>query len=96
LIEAARLSGFVINATKSQLPGPEITVFNIVLSNGELALTSDRMHEFESDLMRSAPSAAAGIIAYVRSVNGSQADRLVQVALASSDDGVREAAAKFA
>ena len=96
LIEAARLSGFVINATKSQLPGPEITAFNIVLSNGELAITSNRMREFESDLMRSTPSAAAGIIAYVRSVNGSQADRLVQVALASSDDGVREAAAKFA
>jgi hypothetical protein len=90
LIEAARLSGFTINATKSQLPGPEITAFNIVLSHGMLAITDDRMHDFQGDLLRSTPSEAAAIIAYVRSVNRSQADRLVQVALASSADGVRE------
>jgi hypothetical protein len=77
LIEAARLSNFIINDTKSQLPGPEITVFNIVLSNGEMVLTNDRMLEFERDLIQATPSGAAAIFAYVRSVNRSQADRLV-------------------
>jgi Reverse transcriptase (RNA-dependent DNA polymerase) len=77
LIEAARLSNFAINATKSQFPGPEISAFNVVLSNGEMAITDDRMHDFENDLLRATPSAAAAIIAYVRSVNPSQADRLV-------------------
>jgi hypothetical protein len=96
LIDAAGLSNFVINATKSQWPGPAITAFNIVLSNGEMAITDDRMHEFESYLIRATPPAAAAIIAYVRTVNRSQADRLVQVALISSADGVQEAEANFA
>jgi hypothetical protein len=77
LIEAARLSNFVINTTKSQLPGPQITVFNIVLSNGEMALAADRMHQFESDLTNATPPAAAAILAYARSVNSAQADQLV-------------------
>jgi hypothetical protein len=85
LIEAARLSNFVINTTKSQLPAPQITVFNIVLSNGEMALTSDRTHQFERDLIQVTPSGAAGILAYARSVNPLQADRLItQLAAASS------------
>lgn len=83
LIEAAGLSGFVINATKSQLPGAQITAFNVVLSNGEMAITDDRMHEFEGDLIRATSSAAAAIIAYVRSVNPLQADRLLEVAQTS-------------
>lgn len=91
LIEAAQLSNFVINGIKSQLPGPEITAFNVVLSNGELAITDDRMHEFESDLFRATPSAAAAIVAYVCGVNRSQADRLVQVVLSSSIDNVQQA-----
>jgi Reverse transcriptase (RNA-dependent DNA polymerase) len=77
LIEAARLSNFRINPTKSQLPGPEITVFNIVLSNGEMALTDARLHEFERDFIQATPSGAAAILAYVGSVNRSQADRLI-------------------
>lgn len=76
LIEAARSSGFIINPIKSQLPGPEITAFNVVLSNGEMAITAGRMHQFESDLLHSTPSIAAAIIAYVGSVNRLQADRL--------------------
>jgi hypothetical protein len=83
LIEAARLSTFVINTTKSQLPGPQISVFNIVLSNGEMALTADRMHQFERDLIPATPPAAAAILAYARSVNSVQADEL---AAASSFD----------
>jgi hypothetical protein len=84
LIEAARVSNFVLNSTKSQLPGPRVTVFNIVLSNGQMALTADRMHQFEKDLTDATPLAAAAILAYARSVNPSQAD---QLAAASSFDG---------
>jgi hypothetical protein len=88
LIKAARLSNFVINTTKSQLPGPQITVFNIVLSNGEMALTGDRMHQFERDLIHATAPAAAAILAYARSVNSSQANRLInQIAAASLFDG---------
>ena len=76
LIEAARLSNFVINTAKSQVPGPQITVFNIVLSNGEMALTADRMRQFEKDLIHATQPTAAAILAYARSVNPSQADHL--------------------
>ena len=88
LIDAAHRSGFAIDLAKSQSPGREITAFNVVLSNGEIAITNDRMHQFESDLLRSKLAAAAAMIAYVRSVNRSQADRLLEIALTSSDDGV--------
>jgi hypothetical protein len=77
LIEAARQSNFLVNATKSQLPGPEITVFNIVLSKGEMALTDARLGEFERGLVQATPSRAAAIFAYIGSVNRSQADRLI-------------------
>jgi hypothetical protein len=76
LIEAARLSNFVINTKKSQLPGPQVTVFNIVLSNGEMALTADRVHQFETDLIHAAQPAAAAILAYARGVNSLQANHL--------------------
>jgi len=94
LIEAARQSGFAFNDTKSQRPGSEITAFNVALSNGTLAITGDRMREFEDDILRSPPAAVIAIIGYVRSINRAQADALVEVALTSPDDAVREAAAK--
>ena len=77
LIEAAHLSNFVINTSKSQPPGPKITVFNIVLSNSEMALTGNRIHQFERDLIHATPPAAAAILGYTRSVNLLQADSLV-------------------
>jgi hypothetical protein len=76
LIEAAHRSGFAINEAKSQMTGPEITAFNIALSNGQMAITDNRMHEFEGDLAHSTPASAAAIVAYVRSVNPLQADLL--------------------
>jgi hypothetical protein len=76
LIEAAHLSNFIIHPTKSQLPGPHITVFNIILSNGKMALAADRMDKFEKKLIHATQPAAAAILAYARSVNPSQADHL--------------------
>ena len=84
LIEAARQSNIVINATKSQLPGLQITVFNIVLSNGEMALTADRMYKFEKDLTHATQPAAEAILAYARSVNSAQVNKL------AAGDGTRE------
>jgi Reverse transcriptase (RNA-dependent DNA polymerase) len=94
LIEAAHQSGFVLNDAKSQRPGAEVTVFNVVLSNGMLAITADRMHEFEDDILALGPLSVTAIIAYVRSINRFQADELVPVALRSSDEAVREVVAK--
>jgi hypothetical protein len=76
LIEAARQSNFAINTTKSQLPGLQITVFNIVVSNGEMALTADRMYKFEKDLIHATQPAAVAILAYARSINPAQANDL--------------------
>ena len=79
LIEAARRSDFVINDIKSQRPGPEIRAFNIELSNGHMAITEKRLHEFEEDLVHAIPASASAIISYVHSVNPAQADRLAKV-----------------
>jgi hypothetical protein len=49
-----------------------------------MALTNARMHEFERDLVQATASSAAAILAYVGSVNPSQADCLVEVAPTSS------------
>jgi hypothetical protein len=84
LIEAAHSSNFVINTAKSQPPGPQITVFNIVLSTVKMALTADRMYQFERDLVHATSPAAAAILAYARSVNSSQADRLIDQLAAAS------------
>jgi hypothetical protein len=87
LIEAARQSGFAFNDTKSQRPSSEITAFNVALSNGTLAITEGRMREFEDDILRSPPAAVAAIIAYVRSINRSQADGLAELAIVSPASG---------
>ena len=88
LIDAAHKSGFVFNSVKSQLPGPEITAFNIALTHDVMAITDDRMREFESDILGMPPIAAAAVIAYVRTVNRLQAAHLMEVALTSPNDGV--------
>jgi len=66
LVAAAQRSGFILNATKSQRPSSAITAFNIVLSNGGLAVTEERMRVFEDAILSSGPVSVAAIIAYVR------------------------------
>jgi hypothetical protein len=95
LVAAARRSGFVLNEAKSQRPDLAITAFNIVLSNGELAVTEERMHAFEAAILSSGPASAAAINAYVRSINRAQAEELVEIARTSSDSEVRDLAATF-
>ncbi len=95
LIEAAQTSGFALNDDKSQRPGREVTAFNIVLSNGALAVTQRRMQEFEDDILASGALVVAGIIGYVYSVNRAQAAELVSIAQTSPDEAVRDAADKY-
>jgi reverse transcriptase-like protein len=78
LVAAAQRSGFILNATKSQQPSSAITAFNIVLSNGGLAVTEERMRVFEDAILSSGPVSVAAIIAYVRPINRGQADDLVK------------------
>lgn len=77
LIVGARLSNFVFNAEKSQAPGPSVEVFNINLTHRSMSLTDERMRGFE-EVVRTGQSTAAtrAVLAYVRSVNTSQADQL--------------------
>jgi hypothetical protein len=95
LVAAARRSGFVLNDAKSQRPSSAITAFNIVLSNGELAVTEERMHAFEGAILSSGHVSAAAIIAYVRSINRNQAEELVETARTSLDAEVRDLAATY-
>jgi hypothetical protein len=90
LVAAARRSGFALNEAKSQRPSSAITAFNIVLANGGLAVTEERMREFEDALLLSGPASVGAIIAYVRSINRAQAGGLVEVAFTSPDGDVRE------
>jgi len=96
LISSAKLSRFEINETKSQPPSPKITAFNVVLSNNAMAITEDRLREFEDAVLREEPLAVAAIIAYVRSANRSQAGLLARLASISLNATVRELATELA
>jgi Reverse transcriptase (RNA-dependent DNA polymerase) len=96
LIQAAEQSAFAINTKKSQVPGPEITAFNIILSHESIVVAEDRMVEFEGVIsLADNPFVVTGVIAYVQSANASQVPRLVQVGLASANQDVQSAAAAF-
>jgi hypothetical protein len=56
------------------------------------AVTEERMRAFENAILPSGPFSVAAIIAYVRSINGAQADDLVKVECTSPDLEVRELA----
>jgi len=95
LVAAARRSGFVLNESKSQRPSSAITAFNIMLSNGDLVVTEERMYAFEDAILSSGHVSAAAIIAYVHSINRNQAEELVEIARGSPDAEVRDLAATY-
>ena len=66
-----------------------------MLSNGELAVTEERMHAFEAAILSSGPASVAAIIAYVRSINHAQAEELVEMARTSPDGEVRDLTAAY-
>jgi Reverse transcriptase (RNA-dependent DNA polymerase) len=81
LIDAAHMSGFEINHTKSQSTGPRITAFNIVLSCGSMLVTDDRMTKFEDDVLQLEDPAVRAIFSYVRGVNSTQEESLRRLPL---------------
>jgi Reverse transcriptase (RNA-dependent DNA polymerase) len=95
MIEAAHQSGFALNDLKSQRPSTEITAFNVALSNGSMAITAERLHEFEDDILALGALAVAAILTYVRSINRSQAEGLARIALTCSNEEVRAVAANY-
>jgi hypothetical protein len=60
-----------------------------------MAITEERLHEFEYDILALGALPAAAILAYVRSINRSQAEALAWIAKTSSDEEVRAVAATF-
>jgi hypothetical protein len=84
-----------LNEAKSQRPDSAITAFNIVLSNGELAVTEERMHAFEDAILSSGPASATAIIAYVCSINRAQAEKLIEMVRTSPDAEVRDLVGTF-
>lgn len=77
LIEASIKSGLAFNASKSQGPAGQITAFNIELTHGNLAISQERLDEFDLALSAGASEAQReGILSYVTSVNADQAKQI--------------------
>jgi hypothetical protein len=70
---AALKSGFEFNASKQQGPSSMVTAFNINVRHGGLGISVPRMADFEMAVLTESASHAAGVIAYVSTVNGLQA-----------------------
>lgn len=63
-------AGFPLNATKVQRVGPEVSAFNIEAGTGRMAVTGQRMREFETAILEAGDGhRSRAIIAYVSSVN---------------------------
>lgn len=76
LIVAARLSHFEFNLGKSQPPAGSVQVFNVVLSQGAMRVSNERMMDFEAGVRNGSEFVASGIISYVCSINREQARAL--------------------
>lgn len=73
--QAAKRSGFILNAEKEQGPASEIQAFNIRLAPESLAVTEARLATFMSALAdpKLTEASRRSIIGYIRSVNEAQA-----------------------
>lgn len=79
LLTAAATANFEVNGTKSQPPSTTIVAFNIVLKQGELSLTVDKMLEFRSRIIGELVGPATlATIRYAESVNLDQGNSLRQ------------------
>jgi Reverse transcriptase (RNA-dependent DNA polymerase) len=76
IVEAAKRSGFSVNASKTAGPAEAVDVFNLRLTNGGLSVTEQRMSRFQEAVLRSNPFVVDGVIGYVGTVNKVQAARL--------------------
>ncbi len=77
LVDASIKSGLAFNAAKSQGPAGQITAFNIELTHANLAISQERLDEFELALADGASQEKRkGILSYVASVNADQAKQI--------------------
>lgn len=77
LVEAATISGFLVNGAKLQRPSRTVVAFNIRLSHGRLELMPDRLLDFRQRLAGSGPDASAmATISYVDMIDVRQGDIL--------------------
>ena len=77
VILAANRSRFVLNPVKSTAPSPQISAFNILVSEAEMNIEATRLAEFASTLAAGAtPSQKQGIVSYVNSVCPAQISAL--------------------
>lgn len=77
---AAERSGFSLNPEKREGPAPEITAFNIILSNNSLVVTQARFQKFRDAVLESdSIHQIHGIVGYVGTVNHSQANELADI-----------------
>ncbi len=77
LIEAADLAGFAFNPEKTQPASAAVTSFNIEFGSGGMAITPERMDEFEEAFLEGSEYQQEGIYGYVASVNQGQLARLI-------------------
>jgi hypothetical protein len=79
LVSAAKVAGLSINHAKKVGPSPEVTAFNIRMSQEPLAIIEDRLSVMEQLVnARGAGPASDGVLRYVQSVNDNQAEEMRQ------------------
>ena len=77
VVLAAERSRFVLNPVKSTDPSPQISAFNILVSEAQMSIEPTRLAQFASALASGAtPSQRQGILNYVNSVCPAQTGAL--------------------
>lgn len=77
VIEAMKRSNFEWSKKSILNPSKTITVFNILLSRGSLAVTNERMDSFRREYyLTNSPFVKEGIVNYIYSVNSNQVNTL--------------------
>jgi hypothetical protein len=77
---AAEVARFKLSASKTQLPGQELSVFNIRLEHEMLAIEPDRYEVFARTVLHHGPGPSTdGILGYVASVNDEQLSKLSEL-----------------
>jgi hypothetical protein len=83
LLEGAETAGFAFNPAKTRGPANSVQAFNLRIGGGSMRVAESRLSEFRHTVLQPPQAAAEAVIAYVRTVNGDQADDLAAVRLAA-------------
>jgi len=79
IFKCAEVAGFGFNPDKERGPADQIEAFNIRIGRGELRVAEGRLNEFRQTVLEPPDDPALATIAYVRTVNPTQADDLSDV-----------------